>query len=168
MIKTKSLVLILPLMFGLFIVHFPGRSVSAQAKKDNAPSFTLKLLNGRDLKFSELRGKVTVLKFIASWWPECRQEAPAVAKVYHTFKNKDVEFVGIFVRDKEPEVQKFVKTYGVTFPVGLDDGMKIANAYKFVGTPFTVIISKEGEITDRRSGPQSEKALREKIEKLLK
>ena len=89
-------------------------------------------------------------------------------KVYRAFKNKNVQFVGIFVRDREPEVQKFVQTYGLSFPVGLDDGMKIANAYRFVGTPFTVVVSKEGEISDRRAGPQSEKALREKIEKLLK
>ena len=89
-------------------------------------------------------------------------------KVYRFFKEKDVQFVGIFVRDRESEVQKFVKTYGFSFPVGLDDGMKIANTYKFVGTPFTVVVSKDGEISDRRTGPQSEKALREKIEKLLK
>jgi len=91
-----------------------------------------------------------------------------VEKVYRAFKNKDVQFVGIFVRDRESEVQKFVQTYGFSFPVGLDDGMKIANSYKFVGTPFTVVVSKDGEISDRRTGPQSEKALREKIEKLLK
>ena len=89
-------------------------------------------------------------------------------KVYRSFKNEDVQFVGIFVRDREPEVQKFAQTYGLSFPVGLDDGRKIADSYKFVGTPFTVIISKDGEISDRTTGPQSEKALRAKIEKLLK
>ena len=89
-------------------------------------------------------------------------------KVYRAFKNKDVQFVGIFVRDRESEVQKFVKTHGLSFPVGLDDGRKIAGSYKFVGTPFTVVISKDGEISDRTTGPQSEKALRAKIEKLLK
>jgi peroxiredoxin len=88
--------------------------------------------------------------------------------VYRAFKKDDVQFVGIFVRDRAPEVQKFVKTHDLSFPVGLDEGMKIANAYKFVGTPFTVLVSKHGEIFDRRAGPQSEKALREKIEKLLK
>ena len=88
--------------------------------------------------------------------------------MYRAFKNKDVQFIGIFVRDRESEVQKFVQTYGLSFPVGLDDGMKIANSYKFIGTPFTVLVSKEGEISDRKAGPQSEKTLREKIEKLLK
>lgn len=89
-------------------------------------------------------------------------------KVYRALKNKDVQFVGIFVRDRESEVQRFVKTHGLSFPVGLDDGMKIANSYKFIGTPFTVVVSKEGEISDRRAGSQREKALREKIETLLK
>jgi peroxiredoxin len=91
-----------------------------------------------------------------------------VEKVYREFKDRDVQFVGIFVKDREADVQNFVKKYGLTFPFGLDDGMKIANSYKFVGTPFTVVISKNEEIADRRTGPQSEKTLREKIEKLLK
>lgn len=89
-------------------------------------------------------------------------------KVYREFKNKDVQFVGIFVKDREAEVQKFVQTYGLSFPVGLDDGRKIADTYKFIGTPFTVLVSKDGRIVERRAGPHSEKALREKIEKLLK
>jgi hypothetical protein len=63
-------------------------------------------------------------------------------------------------------VRKFIKTYGITFQVGLDDGMTIANSYKFVG-PLTVVVSKNGQIVDRRAGPQTEKALREKIEKAL-
>jgi cytochrome c biogenesis protein CcmG/thiol:disulfide interchange protein DsbE len=89
-------------------------------------------------------------------------------KVYRAFKSKDVQFLGIFVKDRDSDVRKFVQTYGVSFPVGLDDGRKIADTYKFIGTPFTVLVSKEGEIVERRAGPHSEKALREKIEKLLK
>jgi peroxiredoxin len=91
-----------------------------------------------------------------------------VEKLYRAFKTRDVQFVGIFVRDQESEVQKFVKTHGLSLPAGLDDRMKIATAYKFGGIPFTVVVSKSGEISDRRAGPQSEKVLREKIEKLLK
>ena len=88
--------------------------------------------------------------------------------MYREFKAKDVQFVGIFVKDREADVRKFVQTYGLSFPVGLDDGRRIADSYKFVGTPFTVLVSKRGQIIDRRAGPHSEKALRDKIEKLLK
>jgi AhpC/TSA family len=55
------------LTFGLFVFLFDGRTALAQAKNDQAPSFTLKLLNGGDLKSSDLKGKVTVLKFVASY-----------------------------------------------------------------------------------------------------
>jgi peroxiredoxin len=88
--------------------------------------------------------------------------------VHRAFKDRDVQFIGIFVRDTQAAVRQFVKTYGLTFPVGLDDGMKIAGSYDFVGTPFTVIVSKDGLIADRSSGPQSEQTLRQKIERLLK
>ena len=88
--------------------------------------------------------------------------------MYRAFKGKEVQFIGIFVKDRESDVRKFVQTYGLSFPVGLDDGRKIADSYKFFGTPFTVLVSKDGQIVDRRTGAHSEKALREKIEKLLK
>ena len=88
--------------------------------------------------------------------------------MYRAFKSKDVQFIGIFVKDRESAVQKFVQIYGLSFPVGLDDGRKIADTYKFIGTPFTVLVSKEGQIVERKAGPHTEKALREKIEKLLK
>jgi hypothetical protein len=67
MVKTKSLAVVFSLVFGFLVFPYPVKTVSAQAKKDMAPSFTLKLLNGGDLKSSELEGKVAVLKFIASW-----------------------------------------------------------------------------------------------------
>lgn len=88
--------------------------------------------------------------------------------MHREFKDREVQFIGIFVRDTEAAVGRFVKTYGLTFPVGLDEGMKIAGSYDFVGTPYTVIVSKNGLIADRGSGPQSEQALRQKLEKLLK
>jgi hypothetical protein len=67
MTKTKSLAILGALACGLFVFQFSEKVFSAQAKRDNAPSFTLKLLNGGDLKSSELEGKIKVLKFIASW-----------------------------------------------------------------------------------------------------
>jgi cytochrome oxidase Cu insertion factor (SCO1/SenC/PrrC family) len=67
MTKTKSLAILSALACGLFVLQFSEKTFSAQAKKDNAPPFTLRLLNGGDFNSSELEGKVTVLKFMASW-----------------------------------------------------------------------------------------------------
>ena len=64
---TKFVLMFLILVFGLFASHLTSNTALAQAKNDNAPSFTLKLLNGGDLKSSDLKGKVTVLKFVSSY-----------------------------------------------------------------------------------------------------
>jgi hypothetical protein len=55
------------LIFGFAVFSYGGKSAHAQAKKEQAPSFTLKLLNGGELNSSDLKGKVTVLKFVASY-----------------------------------------------------------------------------------------------------
>jgi hypothetical protein len=67
MIRTKLLATFFILALGFFTFHFTGRAALPQAKNDKAPSFTLKLLNGGDLKSAELKGMVTVLKFVASY-----------------------------------------------------------------------------------------------------
>ena len=67
MSRTKLFPMFFIFIFGLFVSHFDGRTALAQAKNDKAPSFTLKLLNGGEIKSSELKGKVTVLKFVASY-----------------------------------------------------------------------------------------------------
>ena len=67
MSRTKLFPLFFILTFGLIVSHSGGRAAGAQAKNDKAPSFTLKLLNGGELKSSDFQGKVTVLKFVASY-----------------------------------------------------------------------------------------------------
>ena len=64
---TKFVPIFIILVFGLFALHLTGNTALSQAKNDQASSFTLKLLNGGDLNSSDFKGKVTVLKFVASY-----------------------------------------------------------------------------------------------------
>jgi hypothetical protein len=63
----KLLPIFFTLAFGLAVFHCANRTALGQVKNEKAPSFTLNLLNGGDLKSSDLKGKVTVLKFVASY-----------------------------------------------------------------------------------------------------
>lgn len=65
--RIKLFPLLFSFTLGLFVSQFDGKTALAQVKNDKAPSFTLKLLNGGDLKSSDLQGKVIVLKFMASY-----------------------------------------------------------------------------------------------------
>jgi len=71
------------------------------------------------------------------------------------------------VQDTENNARAFVKEYGLVFPSGLDPDMTVANAYKLIGLPLTVMISREGYIVDRITGPMPEKEFTERIERLL-
>jgi len=77
-----------------------------------------------------------------------------------------VEFLGVFVKDTEANARKFVSQYKFIFPAGLDPDMKIAKAYKFVGTPLSIFIGRDGRIVERVSGPMKEKDLVRRIERL--
>lgn len=77
-----------------------------------------------------------------------------------------MQFVGIFVKDTEVNAKKFVAQHRFTFPSGLDPDMKIANSYKFAGTPLTIFIGKDGYIVERISGPMKEKDFSRRVEKL--
>ena len=65
--KTKFCALMLIFTVGLFVPYVTDRAAAAQARNDPAPSFKLKLLNGKDFDFSELKGKPAVLKFVSSY-----------------------------------------------------------------------------------------------------
>ena len=67
MSRIKLFAMFFTLTFGHFVFHFDGPTVLAQAKNDQAAAFTLKLLNGGDLNSSDFKGKVTVLKFMATY-----------------------------------------------------------------------------------------------------
>lgn len=60
-----------------------------------APDFTLPTLAGKKFSLSQLKGKVVVLDFWASWCPDCRRDAPNVVRLYREYKDKGVVFVGI-------------------------------------------------------------------------
>ena len=90
-----------------------------------------------------------------------------MAKVYKQVKAKGVEVVAVSVKDTEADARKFVKKFGLTFPAGLDQDDKIGQAYKFVGMPLTIFITKGGDIAERITGPLDERSLTKEIQEHL-
>lgn len=88
-------------------------------------------------------------------------------QAYRRFKAQGLAVVGIFVQDTEANAKRFIKEFGLTFPFGFDPDLRIANAFRFVGMPLTVFLTKDGTIAKRVVGPLSEAALLKEIQKLL-
>lgn len=116
---------------------------------DMAPDFTINEAGGRSYKLSDLRGKVIMLQFTASWCSVCRQEMPFIEKEIWSAK-KDAGLVVIGIDRDEPadKVIKFRKDMSISYPLALDPGANIFGLYaqKEAGVTRNVIIDRKGKI----------------------
>ena len=125
-----------------------------------AAAFTLQRLDGSGaLRLDDARGKVTIINFFASWCIPCKQENPALVRVYERYRASDVVFIGVLYQDSRDNGLKYVKDNGVTWPTASDDDGRVAFAYGVFGIPETFFIDVDGIIQGRHIGPIDEATL---------
>ena len=114
-----------------------------------APDFTLKGLDGKEYTLSSYKGKkVVMIDFWATWCNICKREMPVLESTYQEYKDKGVEFLGIALDENIKQITKIITQKGVTYPILLDKGAKVATeVYKLAGPiPLKVVIDCEGII----------------------
>ena len=136
----------------------------------SAPAFTLKFLDGGATFDSRslIGKKVLLVRFQASWCKVCVEEAPGIERTWAKYRPAGVEVVAVQVQDTEADARRFLEAHGATYPAGLDPHLQIANRFGAKGTPYTIVISKRGEIVARLPGRADEGRLQRAIEPLLK
>lgn len=132
-----------------------------------APDFTLTGFDGSTLTLSELRGKVVIINFWASWCPPCRQEAPYLEETWRKYKDQGVIFIGVNWVDTQKEALAYIDELDITYFNGPDLGTRIAQAYNIQGIPETFYVAKNGELRGVHIGPLLAPQLDQKIEELL-
>ena len=116
---------------------------------DPAPEIVLEYTTGEQITLSDLRGKVVVLQFTASWCSVCRLETPHLEKeVWQRFKGDSLVLIGIDRDEPLDVVKKFKKEMGVTYPMALDPGADhfAKFALKESGVTRNIVIDKDGKI----------------------
>jgi len=114
-----------------------------------APDFTINEAGGKSYKLSDLRGKVVMLQFTASWCSVCRTEMPFIEKeIWKEKKNSGLSVVGIDRDEPLEKVLKFKKDIGVSYPLALDPGADIFGLFtsKDAGVTRNVVINRSGKI----------------------
>jgi peroxiredoxin len=114
------------------------------------PDFSMELPNGKTVKMADLKGKVVMLQFTASWCGVCRKEMPHIeADIWNKYKdNKNFALYGIDLDEPKEVVEKFAKQIPITYPLALDPkgGIFYQFAEKGAGVTRNVIVDKTGKI----------------------
>ena len=125
-----------------------------------AAAFTLQRLDGDDkMVIDAPRGRVTVINFFASWCIPCKEENPALVRVYERYRASDVVFIGVLYQDSRENGLKYIRDNGVTWLTGSDDDGRVAFSYGVFGIPETYFIGADGIIAGRHIGPIDETTL---------
>ena len=138
---------------------------------DDVPEFVVEMFDGQKINIKDLKGKIVLINFWATWCPPCQEELKRVQKeIIDRFKGKDFVFLAISREESKEQVKKFRERNGYTFPMGLDPERKIYSKFATATIPRNFIIDKKGKIVEIEVGYTKEafSKMIEKLERLLK
>ena len=133
-----------------------GSAPAAEPVEDAllAPDFSYRDAAGNDVLLSDLRGKVVLLNFWATWCPPCVYEMPFLEEAHRQLPDNAV-ILAIDIGEKAETVSAFAEEHGLTLPIILDQNAAIAQLYRANQLPTSVIIDAEGIIREYKIGPFS-------------
>ncbi len=114
---------------------------------DTAPDFTVEMLSGEQTTLSQLKGKVVLVTFWATWCPPCREELSHVQEqLIDRFAGRDFAFLPISRGEEKATVEKFISQKGYTFAVGIDPERKVYDLFASDYVPRNFLIGKDGKV----------------------
>ncbi len=140
---------------------------------DTAPDFTLNFTDGKTMKLSDLKGKVVMLQFTASWCPVCIREMPFIEEeIWQKNKeNQDFFLAAVDLKEGREKIDSLIRKTGITYPVLFDPDGKIFNLFALedAGVTRNVIIDQNGKVAylTRLFDREEFDGMKKKIKELL-
>ncbi len=119
--------------------------VEAGTPKD-LPALTLHTLDGKTVTTADLKGKVVLLDFWASWCIPCRKSFPEVDKLSKDFEQKGLTVIAVSVDEQRKNAESFLSQFPHTMIIALDDKGTAAQAFDLQGMPSSLIVDRAGHI----------------------
>ena len=118
-----------------------------------AEDFTLATPGGTSFRLSEHRGKAVLVNFWATWCPPCREEMPAMERLYQQYRDRLV-LVAVSLDTDPKVVAPFVREQKLTFPIALDPQAEVANKYGVRALPSSFVVDRRGTMAALALGPR--------------
>jgi peroxiredoxin len=119
-----------------------------------AEDFTVNTPGGGKFRLSEHRGKVVMINFWATWCPPCLEEMPAMERLHRRHQDTGFTLVAVSVDTDPAKVTPFLTAQKLTFPIGLDPRMDLANSYSVRALPSSFIVGRDGNLAALAIGPR--------------
>jgi len=132
-----------------------------------APEFHLVGFDGDTLSLADLRGRVVILNFWASWCIPCRTEHPVLVQTERTWDDSEVVLLGVVYQDSRANAERFLAQYGGEWTHVLDPSQRTAIDYGVYGVPETFFIGRDGHISHKKVGPVTWDLVRYQVDSLL-
>jgi peroxiredoxin len=139
----------------LFALFLEADTPAPVGRGTPAPAFELpRVGGGSSLSVEQLRGKVVLLNFWATWCKPCEDEMPAMERLYRALAGSDFELVAVSVDEDEAIVDAFANRLGLSFPILMDSSKKVAMAYQTFRFPESLLVGRDGVVLERYVGPK--------------
>jgi peroxiredoxin len=134
-----------------------------------APDFSLTGLDQQTIELGQLRGKVVLLNFWATWCGPCVAEMPNIDQVYQGTAHQDVAILAVNQGEFADQVKGYAELYHLHFPILLDGNGKVGDLYRVQALPTTVFIDRQGIVREIHiGGPMSKDFVQTHVESLLR
>jgi len=162
----------LTLLTTLLVLAIATTGLASDLAGQKAPDFTLKNVDGKNVKLSELLKEGPVLlDFWATWCQPCKQALPHLDRIHATYKDRGFTMLGISIDNTRSvsKVRPYVRGQGFEFPVALDTDSQVLRQYRGTNVPHTVLIGMDGIIKNVWIGyhPGEEKEIEQEIIALM-
>lgn len=129
-----------------------GAATATVQPASTAPDFTLRSMDGPNLRLAEQRGRVVMVNFWATWCGPCRQEMPHLNKLYDKYRDSGFVLLGVNIDDNASKATDLAAKLGLKFPVLLDTDKSVSRLYDMGTMPATVLIDREGKVRHLHHG----------------
>lgn len=115
---------------------------------------TLFDLNQNPVKLSDYKGTIVFLNFWATWCPPCRDEMPAMQKLYDRYRTKPFKMIAVSIKESPVQVMEFFKDKRLSFTALIDPSGDAGKKFGINSIPTTYLLNKDGRIIGRAIGPR--------------
>ena len=126
------------------------KAAMAKLESDDAQrqqaNFTLTDLQGKSWTLKDLKGKVVLVNFWATWCPPCRKEMPDLEALYNRYKDQGFVILALSEDEETNKVAPFIAEQKISYPILLDPGQKVNNLFQVEGIPKSFVYDRDGKL----------------------